>query len=258
MYCMPITEFWYQLTPIKVYWKGPTKTNQGRDHSQWKKYIFLSGPLSPTAEDTCKRKYRVAHFKWIKPKSNKLMKQRKHKRKLINNQDPISSWKPGITTKKCIPHPRLDPRSPTFNSHKVLFSTSQHLWTYNYLYIVDISRLSWFQKDSTQTHIWWQSDDIILNDRFMELPCFLGMNLSALDYKMDNFMGFSFWSSYISLVVSDDFVHSLLLQVCKIWILSNGPDIWSLCLVIGQTLTNQIMQYIRCTYKNHHPLLLWE
>jgi len=187
-YCMPITEFWYQLTPIKVYWKGPTKTNQGRDHSQWKKYIFLPGPLSPTAEDTCKRKHRVAHFKWIKPKSNKLTKQRKHKRKLINNQDPISSWKPGTTTKKCIPHPRLDPPSPTFNSYKVLFSTSQHLWTYNYLYSVDISRLSWFQKDSTQTHVWWQSDDIILNDTFMELPCFLGMNLSALDYKMDNFL----------------------------------------------------------------------
>ena len=28
---------------------------------------------------------------------------------------------------------------------------------------------------------------LLINDRFMELPCFLGMNLSALDYKMDNF-----------------------------------------------------------------------
>lgn len=48
------------------------------------KNIFLSGPLSPTVEDTCKRKHKVAQFKWIKQKSNKLMKQRKHKRKLIN------------------------------------------------------------------------------------------------------------------------------------------------------------------------------
>ena len=46
---------------------------------------------------------------------------------------------------------------------------------------------------------------LLINDRFMELPCFLGMNLGALDYMMDNFLQ-KMQELYISWEVVSDIV----------------------------------------------------
>ena len=56
---------------------------------------------------------------------------------------------------------------------------------------------------------------LLINDRFMELPCFLDMNLGARNYMMDNFLQKMQELQYESGVPTNNAIHIYCYQTIK-------------------------------------------